>query len=127
MTEHTDIKADGRSADWLWLVVAAAALVGGFVVFYAMKSLPSVVRYLAVLAGIGLSVGGLVMTALGRQVWEFALGSRIELRKMVWPTVKQAQTTTAVVIVFVLVLGIFFWLVDMLLGYITRSLLGAGG
>jgi len=127
MTEHTDIKADGRSADWLWLVVAAAALVGGFVVFYAMKSLPSVVRYLAVLAGIGLSVGGLVMTALGRQVWEFALGSRIELRKMVWPTVKQAQTTTAVVIVFVLVLGVFFWLVDMLLGYITRSLLGAGG
>jgi len=127
MTEHTDIKADGRSADWLWLVVAVAALVGGFVVFYAMKSLPSVVRYLAVLAGIGLSVGGLVMTALGRQVWEFALGSRIELRKMVWPTVKQAQTTTAVVIVFVLVLGVFFWLVDMLLGYITRSLLGAGG
>ncbi len=127
MTEHTDIKADGRSADWLWLVVAAAALVGGFVVFYAMKSLPSAVRYLAVLAGIGLSVGGLVMTALGRQVWEFALGSRIELRKMVWPTVKQAQTTTAVVIVFVLVLGVFFWLVDMLLGYITRSLLGAGG
>ena len=127
MTEHTDIKADGRSADWLWLVVAAAALVGGFVVFYTMKSLPSAVRYLAVLAGIGLSVGGLVMTALGRQVWEFALGSRIELRKMVWPTVKQAQTTTAVVIVFVLVLGVFFWLVDMLLGYITRSLLGAGG
>jgi preprotein translocase subunit SecE len=127
MTEHTDIKADSRSADWLWLVVAAAALVGGFVVFYAMKSLPSVVRYLAVLAGIGLSVGGLVMTALGRQVWEFALGSRIELRKMVWPTVKQAQTTTLVVIVFVLVLGVFFWLVDMLLGYITRALLGAGG
>jgi len=46
---------------------------------------------------------------------------------MVWPTVKQAQTTTAVVIVFVIVLGVFFWLVDMLLGYITRSLLGAGG
>jgi len=25
------------------------------------------------------------------------------------------------------VLGVFFWLVDMLLGFITRSLLGAGG
>jgi len=62
-----------------------------------------------------------------RQVWEFALGSRIELRKMVWPTVKQAQMTTGVVVIFVVVLGVFFWLVDMLLGFITRSLLGAGG
>jgi preprotein translocase subunit SecE len=127
MTEHTDNKADGRSADWLWLIVSAAVLIGGFVAFYVFKTLPASVRYLAVIAGIALSVGALVMTALGRQVWEFALGSRIELRKMVWPTVKQAQTTTAVVFVFVLVLGVFFWLVDMLLGYITRSLLGAGG
>jgi preprotein translocase subunit SecE len=67
------------------------------------------------------------MTALGRQGWEFAVGSRIELRKMVWPTVKQAQITTVFVFGFVLVLGVFFWLVDMLLGYITRTLLGGGG
>jgi preprotein translocase subunit SecE len=127
MNEHTDNKAAGGSADWLWLVVSAVVLVGGFVAFYAFKTLPAPVRYLAVIAGIALSVGSIVMTALGRQVWEFALGSRIELRKMVWPTVKQAQITTAVVFVFVLVLGVFFWLVDMLLGYITRSLLGAGG
>jgi len=127
MTEHTDIKPEGRSADWLWLVIGVAVLIGGFVTFYAFKTLPIAVRYVAVIAGIGLSAGALAMTALGRQTWEFALGSRIELRKMVWPTVKQAQMTTGVVVIFVTVLGVFFWLVDMLLGFITRSLLGAGG
>ena len=127
MTEHTDIKASSTSADWLWLVASALVLVGGFVAFYTLKTLPVSVRYLLVFAGIALSVGALVMTALGRQGWEFAVGSRIELRKMVWPTVKQAQITTVCVFGFVLVLGVFFWLVDMLLGYITRTLLGAGG
>jgi len=127
MTEHTDIKTEGRSNDLLWLVVGAALLVGGFVAFYTVKSLPVAVRYLVVGAGIVLSALSFARTALGRQTWEFALGSRIELRKMVWPTVKQAQLTTGFVFVFVVVLGLFFWGIDMLLGYITRSLLGAGG
>ncbi|MEI6458788.1 MAG: preprotein translocase subunit SecE [Pseudomonadota bacterium] len=127
MTEHTDNNAERRSADWLWLIAGVLVLVGGFVAFYALKTLPVSVRYVAVIAGIGLSAVSLAMTGLGRQTWEFALGSRVELRKMVWPTVKQAQMTTVVVLIFVVVLGVFFWLVDMLLGYITRSLLGAGG
>jgi preprotein translocase subunit SecE len=127
MTEHTETKTASRSADGLWLVVAIAVLVGGFVTFYAFKTLPVAVRYVAVVAGIALSVAALAQARIGRQAWEFALGSRIELRKMVWPTVKQAQMTTGVVVVFVVVLGLFFWLVDMLLGFITRSLLGAGG
>jgi preprotein translocase subunit SecE len=127
MTEQIENKTGNGSADWLWLVLGVVVLVGGFVAFYTLKTLPVPVRYLAVGAGIALGALAFARTLLGHRTWEFALGSRIELRKMVWPTVKQAQITTAVVFVFVIVLGVFFWLVDMMLGYITRSLLGAGG
>ncbi|MFZ9086847.1 MAG: preprotein translocase subunit SecE [Steroidobacteraceae bacterium] len=46
---------------------------------------------------------------------------------MVWPTRQETVQTTLVVFVFVILLGIFFWLVDMLLAWATRYLTGQGG
>ena len=54
-------------------------------------------------------------------------GSRIELRKVVWPTRQETLQTTLVVFVAVFVMGIFFWLLDMILGSVTRALTGQGG
>jgi preprotein translocase SecE subunit len=51
----------------------------------------------------------------------------VELRKMVWPTRQATVQTTLVVFVFVILMGIFFWLVDMLLAWATRYLTGQGG
>jgi preprotein translocase subunit SecE len=66
------------------------------------------------------------MSSQGRFVWQFAVSSRVELRKMVWPTVPDTRNTTLVVIVFVIVLGLFFWVVDWVLAFSTRHLLGTG-
>ena len=52
--------------------------------------------------------------------------SRGELRKVVWPTRQETLQTTLTVFVFVLILGIFFWLLDMGLLWITRALTGQG-
>jgi preprotein translocase subunit SecE len=60
----------------------------------------------------------------GRAFWHFVQGSRVELRKVVWPTRQESLQTTLVVFVAILVLGVFFWLLDMLLGYVTRVLTG---
>ena len=66
------------------------------------------------------------MSALGQTVWQFALGSRVELRKMVWPSIDETRKTTLVVFVFVVILGLFFWFVDWVLAWGTRHLLGTG-
>jgi preprotein translocase subunit SecE len=63
----------------------------------------------------------------GRALWEFVSDSRIELRKVVWPTRQETLQTTLVVAVAVLVMGIFFWILDWLLGALTRALTGQGG
>jgi preprotein translocase subunit SecE len=53
--------------------------------------------------------------------------SRVELRKMVWPTRQETWRTTLVVFLFVVALGVFFWLVDMALAWGVRQVTGQGG
>ena len=78
------------------------------------------------LVGVIASAGAFWMTAWGRDVWSFVLGSRVELRKMVWQSVPDTRRTTLIVFLFVVVLGLFFWVVDWLLAMGTRHLLGTG-
>ena len=112
MTEQTDKMGGVGALDWLWLVATLVLVVGGLVAYYALNTQPTVVRALAVLAGVGLGGGAFAMSALGRTVWQFALGSRVELRKMVWPSIDETRKTTLVVFVFVVILGLFFWFID---------------
>src|SRR5450631_4739618 len=127
MTEQTD-NATGVSAwlDTAWVIAALALVVGGLVAFYALNSQPVPLRALAVIVGVAAGVGAFAMSSHGRSAWQFAIGSRVELRKMVWPTVRDTRVTTAIVFVFVAALGVFFWAVDWLLAHGTRYLLGTG-
>jgi preprotein translocase subunit SecE len=127
MTEQTDNTAGGSALDWAWLAAALLLLIGGLAAFYSLNTQPMPLRTLAVLAGLALGVAAFAMTAWGREVWQFAVGSRVELRKMVWPTVPDTRKTTLVVFVFVVILGLFFWAVDWMLAHGTRYLLGTGG
>ena len=54
-----------------------------------------------------------VWSQYGRNFWQFVLDSRVELRKIVWPTRQETGMTTLVVFVFVVVAGLFFWLLDL--------------
>jgi preprotein translocase subunit SecE len=126
MTEQTDKTTGGGALDWLWLTAALALVVGGLVAYYALNTQPTPLRAIAVLAGVGLGAGAFAMSSLGRTVWQFALGSRVELRKMVWPSIDETRKTTLVVFVFVVILGLFFWFIDWVLAWGTRHLLGTG-
>ena len=109
------------------IALAAAALVGGLVAYYWFESEPQVLRVLMVLGGL---IAGLVLlywSAPGRELWDYVQSSRVELRKMVWPTRQETWRTTLVVFVFVMALGVFFWLVDMALAWGAKHVTGQGG
>ncbi len=128
MAETTDkaSQADGSSNDRLLLAVAGLALIGALAVFYWPTNWPIYARWAALLAGLAVSVGAFSISAVGRSLVEFVLVSRVELRKMVWPTMDETQKTTMLVIAFVFILGLFFWVVDWVLGWGSRQLLGGG-
>jgi preprotein translocase subunit SecE len=58
---------------------------------------------------------------------EFFLESRTEVRKVVWPSRQETVQTTLIVFAVVIVMGIFLWLVDMVLLEIVRAVTGQGG
>jgi len=60
-------------------------------------------------------------------LWKFAQGARVELRKVVWPTREETIQTTLVVLLFALIGGVFFWLLDLFLLFLTSRLTGQGG
>jgi preprotein translocase subunit SecE len=121
MTEQ--IETGASALDTAKLILAAAILVGGIVGFYWLEQLPVAVRWLIVFATLGLGVFVALQSVQGREFWQFVQGSRVELRKVVWPT----RQETLVVFVAVIVMGVFFWVLDWVLGSVTHALTGQGG
>jgi preprotein translocase subunit SecE len=84
-------------------------------------------RVLGLLAMVVVAVLIALQTAVGRNVWRFASDARTEVRKVVWPTRQETIQTTLIVMFVVLLMGIFLWLVDMMLLSVVRALTGQGG
>jgi len=128
MVETTD-KQVAPVAGWqsaALIAIATVLIVGGLGAYYALTAQPIWVRWLALVVGLALGAGALSLSIPGRAFWEFVMGSRVELRKMVWASKEDAGKMTVIVFFAVFFLGLFFWLIDILLGWGTRSLLGGG-
>ena len=121
MTELSN-KEISSTLDTLKMASAIAILLSSVFSFYYFAELSVLIRVLAVIFSVILSLIIFFSTQRGIIFWDFLLGSRVEMRKVVWPTKQETIQTTLTVFVFVLVLGIFFWLLDFLLLYITTSI-----
>jgi preprotein translocase subunit SecE len=127
MNAKTETGVGSGPLDKMKVVLAIAILVGGVAGYYIYPDAPAVVRIGGVIFALAIAIGVFMTTAFGRELWRFIQGSRIELRKVVWPTRQETMQTTLVIIFFVIVMGIFFWLLDMFLLWATKLLTGQGG
>lgn len=50
-----------------------------------------------------------------------------EGRKVVWPTLKETRQTTILVMIMVVIMGLFFFVVDYLIGIVVPWVLSFGG
>ncbi len=113
--------------DKLKLFLAAGVVVGGIVGFYYLEDQPTVVRALIVLASLAVAAVIGYQATQGKTFWRFVQSSRVEMRKVVWPTRQETLTTTGAVMLFAAILAVFFWLLDMFLLWVTRLATGFGG
>jgi preprotein translocase subunit SecE len=111
-------------ADKIKLLVAFLLVVAGVVGFYALQDSAAVLRVLSVLLGVMLAAGVLWTTVPGKQFFGFAKDSVAEAKRVVWPTRKETIQTTAVVILFAVVMALFLWAVDASLLLIVNKLMG---
>jgi preprotein translocase subunit SecE len=125
---NANTETSGASAlDMVKTVVAVALLLGGIVGYYYFEDASIVLRAAGVVFGIALGIAVFATTGRGRELWSFIQSSRIELRKVVWPTRPETLQTTVAVIVFTIIMGLFFWILDKGLLWATRLLTGQGG
>jgi preprotein translocase subunit SecE len=120
-------EAGSSGLDTAKLVVSATIIVAGIWAFYFFAGYSLLLRVVALLALSGGAAALALTTAPGRQLWRFAVDSRMEVRKVVWPTRQETMQTTLIVIVMVFLLGVLLWLFDMVLMAILRFLTGQGG
>jgi preprotein translocase subunit SecE len=125
MNEQVRQQEGGASTAPLW--IAAILVAAGVAGYYVLSTHPLWMRWGMVVAG--LVAGGVVFftSAGGRAFWRFVQDARGELRKVFWPTKQEAWITTALVFGFAVVMGAFFWLLDMILAWATKLLTGQGG
>jgi preprotein translocase subunit SecE len=108
------------------LALAGLVVVAGLVGYYYFADASALFRALSVIVALVVA-GGVAFTSLqGRSLWKFMLGARVELNKVVWPTREETIQTTIVVLVVALIGGVFFWLLDMFLLWLTSRVTGRG-
>ncbi|AGA34228.1 Preprotein translocase subunit SecE [Thioalkalivibrio nitratireducens DSM 14787] len=122
MSEQTE--QTGGGLDTAKLAVAVALLIAGVMGFYYFAAESMLVRVVGLLAVVGVAVFISMTTAKGRQLAGFLGNARTEVRKMVWPTRVETTQTTLIVLGVVILVGIFLWLLDSLLGWIIRQFIG---
>jgi preprotein translocase subunit SecE len=109
------------------LAGSALLLVAGIYAFYYFNAYSALLRVSGLLALGFIAVALVYQTAVGQRIWQFSPDSRMEVRKVVWPTRQETLQTTLVVFIMVLIMGILLWLFDMLLVTIVKYLIGQGG
>jgi preprotein translocase subunit SecE len=127
MNAKSETTTETSLLDKVKIVLAIAIVIGGIAGYYIYETAPMVLRISSVIFALAIGIGVFMTSGVGGELWRFIQGSRIELRKVVWPNRQETGQTTLVIIFFVVIMGIFFWLLDMFLGWAARMLTGQGG
>ena len=125
MTTTTETSSSGV-LDILKLLLAAGTLLGGLIGYYWFLEWVLSVRVLLMLGSLAAGIAIAMTSTQGQRLWHFIQGSRIEIRKVIWPTKQETTQTAIAVFVFTLIMAIFFWALDSGLLWLTRTLVGSG-
>jgi preprotein translocase subunit SecE len=123
----TKVENEPTFVDTAKLILAVGILLAGFVAYYYFADASAFVRAVAVLVAVAVAAVVALQSAQGQALWKFIQASRVELRKVVWPTREETIQTTIAVLVFAVIMGVFFWLLDIGLLYVRIKLTGQGG
>jgi len=116
----------GGRLDTLKLWAAILLMGAGIYGYYYFADVMVVLRVLGLLAVAAIAIGVVYQTGIGRQIVGFVSGAQNEVRRMVWPSRTETLQTTIAVVFIVLVVGVFLWLLDMVLLRAVQFLTGQG-
>jgi preprotein translocase subunit SecE len=116
------VETISTGADKAKLALAAALVVGAVVAFYALGQKDLWLRIAALFALLAAGVATFFTSEPGKQLIAYGQDSIREVKKVVWPTRKEALQMTGYVFAFVVVMALFLWLTDKTLEWVLYDL-----
>ena len=123
---RTSVQTTATIPDLAKWIGASAILAGSIAGFYYWSDESLLLRVIGLLVLSAAAVFVAVQTEKGRAAWDFVRESHTEVRKVVWPTRKETTQTTLIVIAMVGLVAVIMWMLDGLLAWLVRLLLGTG-
>ena len=111
------------AADKAKLALAAALVVGAVVAFYALGQKDLWMRVGALIVLLAIAAATFFTSEPGKQLIAYGQDSIREVKKVVWPTRKEALQMTGYVFAFVVVMALFLWLTDKTLEWVLYDLI----
>ena len=107
-----------------YLMLSIVVLITGMILFYYYSDVRLFYRVVGMISVVIFSAFIAYQSDFGKLVYSYVIDSKVELKKVTWPTKQETTQTTLGVIFVVIVVGILLWLFDMLLGWAIGTLYG---
>ena len=120
---NTSVETVSTGADKAKLAVAGVLVIAAVVAFYALGKQDLWLRVIALFAVLGLAVALFFTAESGKQLIAYGRDSTKEVKKVVWPTRKEAMQMTGYVFAFVFVMALFLWITDKTLEWALYDLI----
>jgi preprotein translocase subunit SecE len=118
----TEVQTVSTPADKAKIGLAVALLVAALAGFYLLAKQGPIVQWLTLVAGLIAAVVVFALSESGKQLLAFGRDAVREVKKVVWPTRKEAVQMTLYVFGFVVVMALFLWLTDKTLEWLLYDL-----
>jgi preprotein translocase subunit SecE len=123
MANPQTVETVSTGADKAKLAVAGLLVIAAVVAFYALGRQDMWMRVAALLALLAAAVGTFFTAEPGKELIAYGRDSAREVRKVVWPTRKEALQMTGYVFAFVFVMALFLWMTDKTLEWVLYDLI----
>ena len=119
---NPEVQTVSTGADKAKLAAAAVLVIAAVAAYYALGQSDLWMRVAALALLMLLAIGIFFTSESGKELIAYAQDSAREVRKVVWPTRKEAMQMTGYVFAFVFVMALFLWLTDKTLEWVLYDL-----
>jgi len=123
MANSQSVETVSTAADKAKLAVAGVLVIAAVVAFYALARQDLWMRVAALVVLLIAAVATFFTSEVGKQLIAYGHDSVREVRKVVWPTRKEALQMTGYVFAFVFVMALFLWMTDKTLEWVLYDLI----
>ena len=119
----SQVETVNTGADKAKLGVAVALVIAAVAGFYLLGKQGQVAQWGALIVGLAAAFVVFMTSESGKEFVAFGRDSWKEVKKVVWPTRKEATQMTLYVIAFCAVMALFLWLTDKTLEWVFYDLI----